>query len=81
MNAQRTQPAERELANRWINLRNKMGALLSLIPIVAFFALIVLGTIVSAFVRRLGGWNRTYKEVAKRYGGQVYPGYLFSRGQ
>ena len=56
-----------------------MGALLSLIPIVAFFLLIVIGTIVSAFVRRLGGWNRTYKEVAKRYGGQVYPGYLFSR--
>ena len=62
-----------------VNLGKKMGALIVLIPILIFFALITFAAVVSAFVRRLGGWNRTYTVVAKRYGGQSYAGYLFSR--
>jgi hypothetical protein len=62
-----------------INLGKKMNAVLVLIPILIFFALVTFAALVSAFVRRLGSWNRTYTMVAKRYGGQAYPGYLLSR--
>ena len=56
-----------------------MGALMNLLPIIIFFLLILFSSVISAVVRRLSGWNKIYVDVAKRYGGQVYPGYLFSR--
>lgn len=56
-----------------------MGALMNILPIIIFFGLLIFSSLISAVVRRLSGWNKIYVDVAKRYGGQVYPGYLFSR--
>jgi len=56
-----------------------VGAMMNIFPIIIFFLLILFSSVISAVVRRLSGWNKVYVDVAKRYGGQVYPGYLFSR--